>query len=222
MIRPLYALFRRELSLARRQASDVAVVVIFFVLAVSLFPFAIGPEPNLLARVASGIVWAIALLAALLPLDQLFAPDVEDGSLDLLAQSRAPLVLLVAVKMLAHWITSGLPLVLVAPLLAIMLRLPADGLGTLVAAMALGTPVLSSLGAIGAALTVGARRASGLVPLIVLPWALPVLIFGVGSVEAQVAGLGGRQMLYILAAIFCLAVPLGPVVATFGLRQALR
>jgi heme exporter protein B len=154
-------------------------VVTFFILTVILFPFGLGPETNLLERVSPGVLMVTALLASMLSLDRLFQADYEDGSLELLAMSPMPLELAVAAKMLAHWLTTGLPLIVVAPVLAVLLHLPAEGFAPLLAAMALGTPVLSLIGGIGAALVLGARRGGVLLSLLILPLYIPVLIFSV-------------------------------------------
>jgi heme exporter protein B len=216
------AVLQRDLRLGLRHGSDVAMVVAFFVLAAVLFPFGVGPEINLLARISAGVVWVTALLAAMLSLDRLFLADYEDGSLDQLALSPAPLALIVLAKAVAHWLTTGLPLILVAPLLGLMLHLDPAGFVPLFLAMLLGTPCLSLFGAIGAALTLGARRGGPLVALLVLPLVLPVLIFGVGAVEAELTGLGARPHLMILGALLAAALPLAPLAAALALRQALE
>jgi len=212
----------RDLRLAWRQGSDAALVLAFFVLAVVLFAFGVGPEPQLLGRIAAGIVWVTALLAALLSLDRLFQGDFEDGSLEALALAPLPLEALVLAKCLAHWLTTGLPLVLVAPLLAALLQLDGAGYLPLVAAMALGTPSLSLVGAVGAALALGARRAGVLLSLLVLPLYIPVLIFGVAAVDQAVAGLAIKPHLLILAAFLVAALPLAPWAAAAALRPALE
>ena len=216
------ALVARDLRLALRQGSDAALVVAFFVLAVVLFPFGVGPEPQLLARIAAGIVWVTALLAALLSLDRLFQQDYEDGSLELIALAPLPLEAAVLAKCLAHWLTTGLPLVAVAPALAGLLHLEAPGYLPLVLAMALGTPSLSLVGAVGAALSLGARRAGVLLSLLVLPLYIPVLIFGVAAVEQAVAGFAIRPHLLILTAFLVAALPLAPWAAAAALRPALE
>jgi heme exporter protein B len=215
-------LVRRDLRLALRQGGDAAMVLAFFFLAVILFPFGVGPEPEMLARIAAGIVWVTALLAALLSLERLFLADYEDGSLEALALMPLPLEFQVLAKALAHFLTTGLPLVVVAPLLALLLHLPSAGYGPLVLGMALGTPTLSLIGAIGAALTLGARRGGVLLSLLVLPLYIPVLIFGVGAVEAAVTGLEIRPHLMLLAALLLAAIPLAPVAAAAALRQAVE
>jgi len=212
----------RDLRLSLRQGSDAAMAILFFVLAATLFPFGVGPEPALLARIASGIVWVTALLAAMLSLDRMFLADYEDGSLEQLVLAPQPLALLVLGKVAAHWLSTGLPLILVAPVLALMLAMPSEGLPVLLLAMLLGTPALSLVGAIGAALSLGARRGGTLAALLVLPLVLPVLIFGVSAVEATLTGLGPRPHLLLLGAITALALPLAPLVTALALRQAVE
>jgi len=215
-------LVRRDLRLALRQGGDAAMVVAFFVLAVVLFPFGVGPEPQLLARIGTGVIWVTALLAALLSLERLFQADYEDGSLEALALSPLPLELVVLAKCLAHWLMTGLPLLLTAPLLALLLGVEPAAYPTLLAAMLLGTPSLSLIGAVGAGLTLGARRGGVLLSLLVLPLYIPVLVFGVAAVGAELAGFGARPHLLILAAMAAAAVPLAPVAAAAALRQALE
>ena len=212
----------RDLRLALRQGGDAAMVVAFFVLAVVLFPFGVGPEAELLARIAAGILWVTALFAALLSLERLFQADWEDGSLEALALMPLPLEAQVVAKCLAHWLVTGLPLTLLAPLLAVLLHLESGAYPALVAGMALGTPTLSLIGAIGAALTLGARRGGVLLSLLVLPLYVPVLIFGVGACEAAATGFAARPHLLLLAALLALALPLAPFAAAAGLRQALE
>jgi heme exporter protein B len=216
------AVVARDLRLALRQRSDVFMAVLFFVLTASLFPFAIGPEPNLLIRIAPGIIWVTALLAVLLSLERLFLADFEDGSLELLALAPTPLALAVAAKILAHWLTTGLPLMAAAPLIALLYDMDPAGLVVLLAAMALGTPSLSLIGAIGAALTLGARRGGVLIPLLVLPLYVPVLIFGVSAIDADLAGLSSKPHLLLLGALLALALPLAPLASAAALRQALE
>ena len=215
-------LIARDLRLAMRQGGDAAMVVAFFVLTVVLFPFGVGPEPELLQRIAPGIIWVTALLAALLSLEKLFQTDYEDGSLEALSLLPLPLELQVLAKCIAHWLVTGLPLTLVAPLLALLLHLDAAGYGALIFGMALGTPILSLLGAVGAALTLGARRGGVLLSLLVLPLYIPVLIFGVAAIEAQIGGFGARPHLLILTALLVLALGLVPFAAAAALRQALE
>ena len=216
------AIIRRDLRLALRQGVDTLVVVLFFVLAVVLFPFGVGPEPELLARIAPGVVWVMALLASLLSLERLFQNDYEDGGLDLLVLSPAPPELIVLAKCAAHWLTTGLPLLAAAPLLAMLLALPAQGFGGLLLAMLLGTPTLTLVGAIGAALVLGARRGGVLVSLLVLPLYVPVLIFGVAAVDGAVAGLPVRAHLMILGGLLLGALVLAPWACAAALRQAVE
>jgi heme exporter protein B len=212
----------RDLRLALRQGGDAAMVVAFFVLTVILFPFGVGPEPELLARIAPGILWVTALLAALLSLERLFQADYEDGSLEALALLPLALEAQVLAKCLAHWLVTGLPLTVAAPLLALLLHLDAAGYPVLVASLLIGTPSLSLVGAVGAALTLGARRGGVLLSLLMLPLYIPVLIFGVLAIDASIAGFGARPHLLLLAALLAGALPLAPVAAAAALRQALE
>ena len=222
MVNGFVQLVGRDLRLALRQRADAGMVVLFFVLTAALFPFGVGPEANLLARIAPGIIWVTALLAVLLSLERLFLADYEDGALELLALSPLPLELTVLAKALAHWLTTGLPLVLAAPLLALLYNMDPAGLPVLILAMALGTPSLSLIGAIGAALTLGARRGGVLIPLLALPLNVPVLIFGVGAIDAALAGFGARPHLLFLGALFLVALVTAPLAGAAALRQALE
>lgn len=215
-------LVARDLRLAWRQGGDAAMVVAFFVLTVVLFPFGVGPEPELLQRIAPGIIWVTALLAALLSLERLFQADYEDGSLEALALMPLPLEAQVLAKCLAHWLVTGLPLTLTAPLLALLLHLEPEGYPVLMLGMVLGTPTLSLIGAVGAALTLGARRGGVLLSLLVLPLYIPVLVFGVAACEAAVAGFAVRPHLLLLGALLLVALPLSPFAAAAALRQALE
>lgn len=181
-------LLAHDLKLALRQSSDGLTVLSFFLLAVSLFPLGVGPEPALLARIGPGVLWVGALLAALLSLDRLYQSDLDDGTLDLLLSSDAPLPLLALARSLAHWLTTGLPLTLLAALLAMMLGMAGETIPLLLLALLLGTPTLSLLGGLGAALIVGSRRAGPLVPLLILPLCVPVLIFGVAAGDLASGG----------------------------------
>jgi heme exporter protein B len=220
-MRAFCGLIRQELRLGMRQGGDIGLVLGFFVLAVILFPFGIGPEPELLRRVAAGIVWVAALLAAVLSLDRLFAADYADGGLDQIALSAMPLEMAVLAKSAAHWLTTGLPLVIVSPLLAMLVDLDPAALPSLVLGLLLGTPAMSLVGAIAAGLSLGARRPAVLTTLLVLPLYLPPLIFGTGAVEASLAAEGARAHLLLLAALTVAAVPLAPLAAAAALRQAL-
>jgi len=212
----------RDLRLAQRHGFDSLLVVAFFVIAVVLFPFGVGPEPNTLARIAAGIIWVAALLAAMLSLERLFQADYEDGSLELLVLSPVPLELAVLAKVIAHWVTTGLPLIIAAPLLAVLLNLSAEGFGVLLLALLLGTPTLSLVGTVGAALILGSRRGGVLLSLLVLPLYIPVLIFGVGAVDAAVAGFGFKAQILILGALFLGSLALCPWAAGAAIRQALE
>ena len=221
-MRPLLALFRRDLALASRRLADSGMGLAFFVVALSLFPFGVGASPDILARIGSGVVWVVALLAVLLTLDRLWQADYEDGSLELILLAQAPLELLVAVKCLAHWLTTGLILVVASPLLALLMNLPLEALWAVPLALLVGTPTLTLVGSIGAALLVGSRRGSVLMALLVLPLYIPVLIFGVAAVESEVMGLGGSAPLLILAAMLLLALALTPFATAVALRLALE
>lgn len=217
-----FTLVRRDLNLAFRQGFDSLMVVAFFVIAVVLFPFGVGPEPNTLARIAAGTIWVCALLSSMLSLERLFQTDYEDGTLELLALAPVPLEVTVLAKVVAHWLTTGLPLILTAPLLAVLMQLPSEGFGVLMIGLALGTPTLSLIGAVGAALVLGSRRGGVLLSLLVLPLYIPVLIFGVSAVDAAIGDLGARPHLLILAALFVGTLALTPWASASALRQALE
>lgn len=216
------AIVRRDLLLAMRRKSEVLTALFFFMIVVSLFPLGIGPDPQLLKKVAPGILWVAALLASMLSLNRLFATDHADGTLEQMALSPQPLGVLVAGKIAAHWLTSGLPLVLLAPVLGLQFDLEASALLVLVAALLLGTPLLSLIGAIGAALTLGVRGGGVLLSLLVLPLYIPALIFGAGAVEAHIAGLAAGGHLSLLAALLALASFFAPWATTAALRIALE
>jgi heme exporter protein B len=215
-------IIHRELSLALRQTGDSVVIVLFFVLAAVLFPFGIGPEPNILARMAAGTVWVTALLAAMLSFERLFAPDYDDGSLEQLSLAPIPLELIVLGKAIAHWLTTGVPLLIAAPVIAVMFGMPEQGYGALIASMALGTPVLSLIGTVGAALTLGARRGGVLLALLVLPLVIPVLIFGTAAIDAAIGGFAIGAHLSLLGGMLLAALVLCPWAAAAALRQALE
>ena len=216
-----FGLFRRELLLAFRQGGEIGLALGFFVLAIVLFPLGVGPEAEILRRIGVGVIWVAALLAAVLSLDRLFAPDHTDGSLDLLALSTMPLEGVVVAKCAAHWVTTGLPLTAISPFLAALLGIDSAAIPVLMAGLLLGTPVLSLFGAIAAALTLGARRPGILSSLLVLPLYLPVLIFGAGAVEGYIAGSGARPHLLLLGALTLAALPLAPIATAAALRQAI-
>jgi heme exporter protein B len=216
-----FGLIRREVLLAIRQGGEIGLAVGFFVLAVVLFPLGVGPEAEMLRRIGAGIIWVAALLAAVLSLDRLFAADHADGNLDLLALSAMPLEGAVIAKCAAHWLTTGLPLTLISPFLAVLVDLEPAQIPILMLGLLIGTPALSLMGAIAAALTLGARRPGVLSSLLVLPLYLPVLIFGAGAVEAGAAVGGARPHLLLLGAVTLAALPLTPLAAAAALRQAL-
>ena len=221
MIGAFTGLFRHDLRLALRQAGDTGLVLGFFVLAVVLFPLGVGPEPALPQRIGAGIIWVAALLAALLSLDRLFEADYRDGGLELLALSELPLELAVLAKCAAHWVLTGLPLAVVSPLLALFVDLESTTILTLVLGLAIGTPALSLIGAVAAALTLGARRQGVVLSILVLPLYVPPLVFGAGAVEASAAGIGERANLLILGALSLAALALCPWASAAALRQAL-
>jgi heme exporter protein B len=221
-VSPAFQLFLGDLRLQLRQGSDLIAPVAFFVLATLLIPFGVGPEPNLLARLAPGVIWVTALLATLLPLDRLFQRDFDDGSLDLLALSPMPLELAVLAKVAAHWVTTGLPLLIIAPVLGVMLRLDPGTYVTLEVSLLLGTPVLSLIGAAGAALTLGARRGGALLAVLVLPLYVPALIFATSAVGAAGEGLSPTPHLLLLGSMLAATVALVPFAAAAALRNALE
>lgn len=218
----LWAVIRRDLLLAMRRKSEVLTALFFFAIVSSLFPLGIGPEPDMLRKIAPGVLWVGALLAAMLSLNRLFAADHQDGTLEQMALSPTPLALLVSSKVLAHWLVSGLPLVLLAPVLGLQFDLSPRSLAVLMISLLLGTPLLSLIGAIGAALTLGIRGGGVLLSLLVLPLYVPALIFGAGAVEADISGLGAGGHLSLLAALTVLAGFFAPWAATAALRIALE
>ncbi len=211
---------RRELRLALRQGGDSLLVVMFFVLVVVLFPLGAGPEPGILSRIGAGIIWVSALLAAMLSMDRLYQSDFEDGSLELLVLSPAPLEIIVLAKAAAHWLTTGLPLIVASPLLGLLLNLEVEGMAVMLVSLTLGTPALSLVGAIAAALVLGARRGGVLISLLILPLFVPILIFGVGAVDAALLELTYRPQLMVLGALLLLAAALSPWAAAAAVRQA--
>lgn len=214
----MWRLIRRDVLLALRRRAEIANPLLFFVLVCTLFPLGIGPEPARLAELAPGILWVVALLACLLASDGLFRSDFDDGSLEQMLLSPASLYLLALAKSGAHWLVTGLPLALMAPLLALLLQLPAAAVPALVASLLLGTAILSLVGAIGAGLTVGLRRGGLLLSLIVLPLYIPVLIFGASAVQAAAEGYAFSGQLAVLGALLALALPLAPWAVAAGLR----
>lgn len=218
----MLAVLRREVSLALRQKGEVLTPLVFFVVIASLFPLGVGPESALLLRMAPGVLWVSALLAAMLSLQRLFATDYADGSLEQMVLSPTPLPMLAAAKALSHFLLSGLPLVLMAPILGLQFGLDSRALGILMLSLLLGTPTLSLVGGIGAALTLGVRGAGVLLSLLILPLYIPVLIFGAGAVEADAAGLGAGGHLSLLAALLVLSLFFAPFATTAALKISLE
>ena len=222
MGRGFLAMLGRDLRLAYRQGSDVVLALAFFLIAASLFPLGVGPDPQVLAGLAAGVIWVLALLSVMLSLDRLFQSDYDDGALELMALSPVPMTVLVLAKSLAHWLTTGVPLLVLAPVIGVLLNMPADGYLPMIVGLAIGTPTLSLIGAIGAALVLGARRANLLTALLVLPLYIPVLIFGVTAVDAALAGLPVRPHLLLMAAILAAALPLAPWAAAAAIRTSFQ
>jgi len=213
---------RRDLLLASRRKSDAAAPLLFFIVVATLFPLGLGPEPEMLRRIGPGVLWVGALLATMLSMTRLFASDYEDGTLEQMALSPEPFAALVYGKLAAHWLTTGLPVIVVAPLLGLQYGLPGDTIAVLAASLAIGTPLLSLVGAIGAALTLGVRGGGMLMALLVLPLYVPALVFGAGAVEAGAAGTGAEPHLSLLGACLALAVFFAPWAVTASLRLALE
>ncbi|BAN68320.1 heme exporter protein CcmB [endosymbiont of unidentified scaly snail isolate Monju] len=220
MLEALFWIVRRDVTIALRRRTDVFTTLIFFLIVVSLFPLGIGPELDTLRLIAPGVVWVGALLASMLALEQLFLADHRDGTLEQMLLAPQPLPLLVIGKVIAHWLITGLPLVIMAPVLGLQYDLSAEALTVMVWSLLLGTPPLSLLGAIGAALTLGLRSGGVLVALLVLPLYIPVLIFGAGAVEATTSGLGGGAHLSMLGAILLVALLGTPLATAAALRVA--
>ena len=222
MIAVARTLIARELLLAWRRRGDVAVALLFFVIVASLFPLGVGAEPNELRAIAPGVIWVSALLSSLLSLARLFAADHADGTLEQLILGAAPLGVIAAAKTGAHWIVSGLPLVVIAPLIALQYDVPVSLFGVLTLALMLGTPVLSFLGAIGAALTLGLRGGGVLLALLVLPLYVPVLILGAGAVDVAAAGLSPAGQLLVLGALLIVALVFAPWAIAVALRVSME
>jgi len=216
------AVTERDLLIAARRRSDVLTTFFFFVIVVSLFPLGVGPQPDTLRQIAPGVVWVAALLAAMLSLARMFGADYADGTLEQLVLTPQPLTLLVLAKILAHWLTTGLPLVLIAPLLGLQFDLPGNALATLLWSLLIGTPALSLIGAVGAALTLGVRGGGALTALLVLPLYVPVLVFGAGAVTASATGMGAAGHLSLLAAMSLAALVFAPWAAAMALRISLE
>jgi len=218
MFHAFFALMKRDLLLAFRHRGELANPLLFFLMIVTLYPLGVSPEVDLLRKIAPGVIWIAALLAALFSLENLFRSDFEDGALEQMLLSAHPLSLLVLGKVLAHWLVSGLPMLLLAPLLGLLLSMPSQAIAALELTLALGTPLLSLVGAIGVALTVGLRRGGVLLTLLVMPLYIPVLIFATNAVTAAAAGLPIAGQIYFLASLLVLAVTLAP----FAIASALR
>ncbi len=218
----MLAMLRRELLLTLRRRSEIATVLMFFVIVASLFPLAIGPEPQRLRAIGPGVLWVGALLSTLLGLHRMFAEDYADGTLEQLALSPTPLAWLVAGKIVAHWLVAGLPLVLLAPALGLQYGMPPAALALLVAALLLGTPLLSLIGSIGAALTLGARGGGALLALLLLPLYVPALVFGSGALTAQASGLDSSGHLALLGAMLVVAAFLAPMASAAAIRIAIE
>lgn len=222
LIQAVWAIIRRDLLLAFRRRAEMANPLLFFVMVVTLFPLAVGAQPNLLQAMAPGVIWVSALLAALLSLDGLFRSDFEDGSLEQLLLSPHPLSMLILGKIFSHWLVTGLPLLLVAPLLALFLGLPDRAMPTLWLTLMLATPMLSLIGAIGVALTVGLRRGGMILSLLVLPLYIPVLIFASSAVDRAASGLPVTAQINILLAMLLLAVVLTPLPTAAALKMSVN
>jgi len=213
---------RRDLLLAMRRRADVLTTLIFFVMVVSLFPLGVGPEPDMLRKMAGGVLWVAALLASMLSLPRMFSADHLDGTLEQMMLAPQSLTMMVLGKIIAHWMLSGLPLVLMAPVLGLQFDMPVDAIGVLMLALLLGTPVLSMIGAVGAALTLGLRGGGVLVSLLVLPLTIPVLIFGAGAVDAVSSGMSAASNLSLLGAFLLFALVFSPFVAAQALRISME
>lgn len=222
MLKSLQCVIGRDLLLAFRRRSDVLTTLFFFIIVVTLFPLGVGPEAGLLQTMAPGILWVAALLASMLGLGRLFALDHADGTLEQMLLTPEPLTLIVIGKIIAHWLMAGLPLVLLAPLLAVQFGLPGESVQVLFYSLLIGTPSLSLVGAIGAALTLGVRGGGVLVSLLVLPLYIPVLIFGAGAVGAEASGLGSSAHLLLLGGVLAAAAALAPWATAAALRISLE
>jgi heme exporter protein B len=221
-VKAFTGILRRDLLLAMRRKAEVLTALFFFVIVSSLFPLGIGPEPSLLRKIGPGVLWVGALLATMLGLQRMFATDHADGTLEQMVLSSAPLPLLVAGKIAAHWVVSGLPVVVLAPVLGLQFDLDAEALVVLTVGLLIGTPVLSLLGAIGAALTLGVRGGGALLSLLVLPLYIPTLIFGAGAVQAHLSGQGAGGHLSLLGALLAVSLFFAPWATTAALRISLE
>ena len=222
MFATMNSIIRRELLIAFRRQADIFNPLWFFIIVITLFPLSIGPEPNLLARIAAGIVWVAALLSALLSLERLFRDDFQDGSLEQMMLMPVPLPIVVISKVIAHWVLTGLPLILISPLLAILLSLDMNSWLAVVTTLLIGTPTLSFIGAIGVALTVGLQKGGVLLSLLVLPLYIPVLIFATSAIDAASLGIAYNGQLAILGAMFMGAMTLTPFAISAALRVSVN
>jgi heme exporter protein B len=218
----LLTVVRRDLMLAARRKGDWLTSQYFFVMVVSMFPLGIGPDPVMLSKVASGVVWVAALLASLLSLSRVFADDYRDGSLEQMLLSPQPAVILALGKGIAHWMIYGIPLLLIAPVLGVQFALPWDAVAVLMLSLLIGTPILSLLGSVGAALTLGLRGGGVLLTLLILPLYVPALIFGAGAVDGVLSGLGAESQLSLLAAFLMLVLLVTPWVTAAALRVSIE
>lgn len=215
-----FILIGRDLRLSVRHRADTIMVAGFFAVTVILFPFGIGPEPGVLERVGAGILWVTALLASLLSLDHLFSDDEQDGALDLLLTAPVAPTTVIAAKIAAHWLTTGLPLTVLAPILGVALQMPSESTIPMITALLIGTPTLSLIGAVGAALTLGARRRGVLLPLVILPLYIPILIFVVGAIDTSGMGFEAGGLYAVLGGFLLIALALCPWAAAVALRIA--
>ncbi len=222
MIATMNSIIRRELLIAFRRQADIFNPLWFFIIVITLFPLSIGPEPNLLARISAGIVWVAALLSALLSLERLFRDDFQDGALEQMMLMPVPLSVVVISKVAAHWILTGLPLILISPLLAILLSLSFDSWLAIVLTLIIGTPTLSFLGAIGVALTVGLQKGGVLLSLLILPLYIPILIFATSAIDAASLGMAYNGQLAVLGAMLAGAMTLTPVAISAALRVSVN
>ncbi|MBL4830817.1 MAG: heme exporter protein CcmB [Aliivibrio sp.] len=222
MVNAFYQVVRRELLIAFRRQADVLNPLWFFIIVIALFPLSIGPEPNLLARIAPGVIWVAALLSALLSLERLFRDDFSDGSLEQMMLMPSPLSVLVLAKIIAHWLLTGLPLLIISPLLAVLLSLDWPTFKVIVLTLLLGTPTLSFLGAIGVGLTVGLRKGGVLLSLLILPLYIPVLIFATSAIDAGSLGMAYNGQLALLAAMLMGSATLTPFAVSAALRVSVN
>lgn len=216
--RVFFALIKRDLMLSYRHRTELLNPLLFFVIVVTLFPLGVSPEKTLLQTMAPGVIWVAALLAAMLSLDTLFKADYEDGTLEQMLLSPHSNAVLVLAKIISHWLVTGVPIILLAPLLGLFMFLPAEGIQTLMLTLLLGTPILSLIGAIGMGLTLGLNRGGMLLSLLVLPLYIPVLIFSANAVDASLAGLGIKGQIYFLAALLVLSITLAPIATATALK----